>query len=61
VAEQRCIKEEAQAKLAAAHQCNEKKWQERKAKEEEDKAIREKSLEEAQKQQLIVSCLNYSV
>jgi len=56
----------------AAHEHIEKKWQERKVKEEEaqkaeeeevwkwkeeeDKVIRDKALEEAQKQQLKVSC-----
>jgi len=67
-AEQRCIEEEAQARLVAAHEHNEKKCQEQKAKEEEeqkwkeeeDKAIREKSLEEARKWQLLVSYLNSS-
>ena len=62
VAEQRQIEEEAQARLVAARECNEKKRQEQKVKEwkwkeEEDKAIREKSLEEAHKWQLLVSCL----
>jgi len=63
-AKQRRIEEEAQAKVAAACECNEKKCQEWKAKEEEeqkwkeeeDKAMREKALEEAQKWQLLVSC-----
>ena len=63
-AEQRRIEEESQARVAAAHECNEKKHQEQKAKEEEeeklkeeeDKVIRDKALEEAQKQQLKVSC-----
>jgi len=63
-AEQWCIEEGAQARVAAAHECNEKKCQERKVKEEEewrwkeeeDKATREKALEEAQKQKLLVSC-----
>jgi len=53
----------------AAHECNKKKRQDQKAKEEEewnwkeeeDKAIKEKSLEEAQKRQLVVSCLASSV
>ena len=68
-AEQKHIEEEAQARLAAAHKCNKKKWQERKVKEEEeqkwkeeeDKAIREKTLEEAWKRQLVVSCLTSSL
>ena len=63
-AEQRCIKEEAQARVAVAHEHNEKKHQEQKAKEEEerkrkeeeDKVIRDKALEEARKWQLLVSC-----
>ena len=53
----------------AARKHNKKKWQDQKAKEEEewnwkeeeDKAIKEKSLEEAQKRQLVVSCLASSV
>ena len=71
-AKQRWIKEVTQAKLVAAHEHIEKKWQEQKVKEEEaqkaeeeevwkwkeeeDKVIRDKALEEAQKQQLKVSC-----
>ena len=71
-AEQRLIEEEAQARVAVARECNEKKCQEWKVKEEEeqklkeeeewkqkeeeDKEIRDKALEEARKQQLVVSC-----
>ena len=63
-AKQRRIEEITQAKLAAAHECIKKKWQEWKVKEEEewkwkeeeDKVMREKALEEAQKWQLLVSC-----
>jgi len=40
-AEQKRIEEAVQAKLAAAHECIEKKWQERKAKEEEAQKVEE--------------------
>src|SRR5882724_7495997 len=66
-AEQTRIEEVTRAKIAAAHECIEKKCQEqkveeaekeeeRKRKEEEEWVAKEKALEESQRQQLKVSC-----